>query len=138
MTGSGSEGARQTKAQVPALEWFAAGIGLLLTLAMFGVIGWGALKGNGKQPPAVEVTVEQVSPAASGYVAEVALRYRSPSTASAVEIEGELADGEEVVETSNATVDYVPGEAVRRAGLFFTEDPSRYKLEVRALGYAEP
>jgi uncharacterized protein (TIGR02588 family) len=33
---------------------------------------------------------------------------------------------------------YVPGESVRRAGLFFKNDPRKHELRVRALGYADP
>lgn len=138
MSGSGDPGAEAPKPQIPALEWIAATVGLAMTLGMFGVIGWGALKGNGERPPAVEAVVERITPVAAGYVVEVALRNHSPSTAAAVEIEGELMNDGAAVETSNATVDYVPGESVRRAGLFFTEDPGRHELEVRAIGYAEP
>jgi uncharacterized protein (TIGR02588 family) len=138
VSGSGETGVEAPKPQIPALEWIAAGIGLAMTLGMFGVIGWGALKGNGERPPAVEAIVEHITPVAAGYVVEVALRNHSPSTAAAVEIEGELKNDGTSVETSNATVDYVPGESVRRAGIFFTKDPARHELEVRALGYAEP
>ena len=60
------------------------------------------------------------------------------ATAAAVQIEGELLDGERVIATSQVTLDYVPGNSERRGGLFFREDPEAHGLKVRALGYAEP
>ena len=37
----------------PALEWIAAGIGLVLTVAMLGFIGWQAWKSTGEERPAI-------------------------------------------------------------------------------------
>ena len=62
----------------------------------------------------------------------------SPATAAAVQIEGELVEGERVLATSQVTLDYVPGNSERRGGLFFRENPQAYDLEIRALGYAKP
>ena len=138
MTGPDARGAATARASIPALEWIAAATGLLLTLGMMGVIGWEALQGGRTQPPSVEATVERVTPGAAGFVVEVALRNRSSSTAAAVQLQGDLTSGGETLETSSAMLDYVPGKSSRRAGLFFTEDPRRHELKVRALGYAEP
>jgi uncharacterized protein (TIGR02588 family) len=110
----------------------------LLTLAIIGVIGWDALQGGREQPPSIEATIKRIAPAAGGFVVEVALHNRSSSTAAAVEVEGELKNGGETLETSGATLDYVPGMSTRRAGLFFTQDPRQRDLKVRALGYVEP
>ena len=122
----------------PLLEWIAAGAGLVLTLGMMAVIGREALRGDPVQPPAIEMRVERITPAPPGFVAEVVAINRSGGTAAAVQVEGALKSGESEVETSSLTFDYVPGHAQRRGGLFFTRDPRRYRLEVRALGYQAP
>ena len=62
----------------------------------------------------------------------------SRRTAAAVSIEGTLRDGGQTVETSTATLSFVPGHSERKAGLIFTRDPRRHALEVRATGYEEP
>ena len=98
----------------------------------------GGSKGQRATAPIIEATVEQVSPTAAGYVVEVALRNRSLSTVAAVTVEGVLERGGQTVETSSTTIDYVPGESIRCAGLFFKEGASQLELDVRALGYAEP
>jgi uncharacterized protein (TIGR02588 family) len=123
---------------IPALEWIAAAVGLLLIVAMLGVIGWEATKGHGEKPPAVEVVAEKVIGVAGGYVVEVALRNRSPATAAGVVVEGVLTGGDAAPETSTVTIDYVPGGSTRRAGLIFTKDPRLGDLKLRALGYTEP
>lgn len=126
------------RSRPPLLEWIAAAIGLLLTLAVLGALGWEGLKGSGRNPPAIETQVSRIVPTRAGYVVEIELRNRSSATAAAVEVEGELTKADGTTATSTATVDYVPGESTRNAGLFFKDDPRRHRLEVRALGFAEP
>jgi uncharacterized protein (TIGR02588 family) len=134
---SGQHDKRQDSG-TPVLEWIAAAIGLILTLAMLGFIGWQAWKSTGEELPAIEVRIQRIVPAAGGFVAEFAAANLSPATAAAVQIEGELREGERVVATSQVTLDYVPGNSEQRGGLFFRENPQAYGFEVRALGYAKP
>lgn len=126
---------RKARKEVPALEWVASAIGLLITLGVLGVIGWEAASGDGEAPPAIALSVERVTETDAGYVVEVMAANRSDTTAAGVEIQGKLARGGE---TSGATIDYVPGRSERGAGLFFTQDPRAGGLELRALGYEEP
>jgi uncharacterized protein (TIGR02588 family) len=131
-------GANPKRGETPALEWIAAGIGLLLVLALFAVIGREALSGDAEQLPAIEVAILRVAPAGSGFVVAFEARNRTGGTAAAVEFEGQLKDGETLVETSGAVVDYVPGHGRTKGGMFFSEDPRRHRLEVRALGFQTP
>lgn len=134
----GRQGRKAAQAETPALEWIAAAIGLVLTLGILGLMGWEAMTVSEDRPPAIEARVERIVPTGAGYVAEIALRNSSPTTAAAVQIQGELTNADGTVATSNATVDYVPGQSTRRAGLSFIDDPRPGRLEVRMLGYAEP
>ena len=122
----------------PLLEWVAAAIGLLLTLGIIGFIGWQAITGPDEAPPQISVEAGPLTPYGAGYVVEFIARNRSSTTASAVEIEGKLMDGSTEKATSSATLSYVPGHSERRGGLFFSEDPRRYRLELRPLGYSRP
>ena len=131
-------GKKSGHAETPALEWIAAAVGLVMTLGILGSMGWEAMTGGGGGPAAIEARVERIVPTSAGYVAEIALRNDSPTSAAAVQIEGELTKADGTVATSQATVDYVPGESTRRAVLSFTDDPRRARLEVRVLGFAEP
>ena len=120
------------------LEWIAAGVGLLLAAAMVGLIGWEAASGGGQQPPALMVEPQRAVRAGGGYVVEFVARNRSEATAAAVRIEGQLKQGGEDVETSEATLAYVPGRSQREGGLVFARDPRLYRLELRATGYQVP
>jgi uncharacterized protein (TIGR02588 family) len=126
------------KIDTPPLEWIAAGIGAVLLLFLIVVIGREALNGEAAQLPQIEVAVTGVEPAASGYVVSFEARNRTDGTAAAVEIEGVLKAGGAEIETSSATIDYVPGKGKATGGLFFHEDPRKADLEVRALGFQTP
>ena len=122
----------------PLLEWFAGGIGGILTLTLLGFLGWQAWTNPGDVPPEVTVRLEEVLPARDGFVARIVAENGSPETAAAVDVEGVLSrDGEEVA-TSTTTLDYVPGHSEKRGGLYFAEDPREGDLRLRALGYQEP
>lgn len=129
---------KQKDSGTPVLEWIAAGIGLVLTLAMLGFIGWQAWKGEGEEVPGIEIHVQRIVPAAGGWVVEIAAQNVSAATAAAVQIEGELIKDGRVLATSQVTLDYVPGNSERRGGLLFRKDPRAHDLEMRALGYAKP
>lgn len=131
-------GRKQKDSGTPVLEWIAAGIGLVLTLAMLGFIGWQAWKGEGEEVPGIEIHVQRIVPAAGGWVVEIAAQNVSAATAAAVQIEGELIKDGRVLATSQVTLDYVPGNSERRGGLLFREDPRAHDLEMRALSYAKP
>ena len=81
---------KQKDSGAPVLEWIAAGIGLVLTLAMLGFIGWQAWKSEGEEVPGIEIHVQRIVPAAGGWVVEIAAQNVSAATAAAVQIEGEL------------------------------------------------
>ena len=129
---------RKQAPREPLLEWLAAAVGLLLSLAVVAIIGREALNGEMEQPPAIEVRAERVVPLRSGFLVEVEAANRSGGTAAIVEVEGTLKSGEATVETSTLAFDYVPGHAERKGGLFFKADPRTHSLELRALGYQAP
>jgi len=116
----------------PLLEWLAAGVGLLLVIAVIVVIGRDAVSGATDGTPDLDVVATRVVAVSSGAVLEFEIRNHSAFTAAAVQIEGKLPGGE----TSIATVDYVPGRSVRRGGLQFSADPRG--AELRVLGYQDP
>jgi len=123
--------------QVPWLEWVASGIGLLLVLGIFGVIGWQAFNGA-STPPAITVEVENVAPVEGGHRVLFRARNAAGGAAAQVEIEGNLSAAGTDPETSRVVLDYIPGHSERRGGLFFTRDPRSGVLSVRAMGFSEP
>jgi uncharacterized protein (TIGR02588 family) len=118
-------------------EWVAAAVSTLLVLAVVGYLLYDAVA-RPRTPPAVTVHAEGVLRAGGLWLVEFRARNHGHTTAAVVKVEGELREGERTVESSEAVLDYVPGESVRRGGLFFRADPRAYRLELRALGYQEP
>ncbi len=131
-------GAGSMRARTPLLEWMAAGLGLALLLAMLAIIGMEAVSGGTGESPAIAVSATRVAAAPGGFLVEVEARNTSGGTAAAVQVEGALMDGETEAEASSLTFDYVPGHSRRKGGLFFTRDPRKHRLELRALGYQSP
>lgn len=119
------------------IEWAVAAVSALLVLGVIGYLLYEALA-EPQTPPAIEVTVEAVQAVGNGYLVEFEAQNRGQTTAAGLAVEGTLRRGAEAVETASATLDYVPAEGSRRGGLYFTEDPRGYRLELRPIGYGRP
>ena len=129
---------RKEAAAASPLEWAAAILGALIALGLLGLIAWDAATGPGRVPPALVVEPERVVRNGGGYVVQFVARNRADDTAAGVQVEGVLEQGGTELETSQTTIDYVPGNGYRRGGLIFTRDPAAYRLELRATGYQQP
>jgi uncharacterized protein (TIGR02588 family) len=119
------------------LEWIVAAVSTLVVLGAIGLLLREAF-GEPDTPPEIQIAVEEIVQTSSGYVVEFWAENRGSTTAASLAIEGELLQDTVSVETSSVTIDYVPGEARRKAGLFFSSDPRRYTLDIKAKGYDEP
>jgi uncharacterized protein (TIGR02588 family) len=119
------------------LEAIAAAIGAVIALATLGVIVW---DGVAKQGGHARIRVEagDVEPYPGGYIVAVTARNEGDETAAAVTVLGEIRSGDDVLETSEITFDYVPSRSGRRGGMFFSRDPAAFELELRAVGYSDP
>jgi uncharacterized protein (TIGR02588 family) len=118
-------------------EWAVAALGLVLIVGAVGYLAYFALTTR-SEPPSVLVTAESVAPSGEGYLVTVKAANRGGSTAAALTIEGTLMRDGSIVESSEATIDYLPRSSERQAGLFFTRDPSQYRLDLHPKGYANP
>lgn len=118
-------------------EWVAACIGFVLVA---GAIGFLLREGLGSPatPPEITVEVDSILPAGSGFLVEFHARNDGGRTASALQIEGVLRVSAEEEEVSSVTLDYLPPESERSAGLFFSHDPRLGELEIRPTGYQRP
>lgn len=133
-----SEASEKEKKGPSALEWASAMIGAMIAIGILVFIAMEAIQSAPGKPPLLQVRPVGLVAEEGLYVIEIKIENRSAQTAAAVEIEGEIKQGGSAVETSNATLSYVPGHSERRAGLIFTRDPRRYSFEVRATGYEQP
>lgn len=124
--------------RVPLLEWLTAALGLLLALGIVGTLVRAGLAESDHAVPVLTVAPHRVVAAGGGFVVEVKVANASPHTAASVQIEGQLAAPAAEPETSNATIDYVPGRSSVKAGLLFTTDPREGELKLRVTGYEVP
>ena len=124
---------KHDKDPVPALEWLAAALGLLVALVLLGIIGREALRRDGDEVPVLAAQVEAIERTPNGYVARIKITNGAAQTAARVEVEG--TSGSEV---SHASIDYVPGRSQAEGGLMFHDDPRKGDLRVRVTGYQLP
>jgi uncharacterized protein (TIGR02588 family) len=118
-------------------EWAVAALGLLLIVGVIGYMAYYAVTAQ-PGPPRIIAVRESIEPNGEGYLVTVRIANHGTSTAAALQIEGKLLEAGRTVETSEATIDYVPRRSERKAGLMFSRDPARYRLVIRPMGYTEP
>ncbi|RZJ26676.1 MAG: hypothetical protein EON85_12145, partial [Brevundimonas sp.] len=70
----------------PVLQWIAAGLGGLVTVAVVAVIAWEAFQPDA--PPLLHARVIDVAATSAGFVAEVEVANDGLNTAAAVDISG--------------------------------------------------
>jgi len=122
--------------RIPPWEWAVAALGAGVVIGLIALMGHRALQEE-SPVPSLHVEAREVHARAGGFVVLLDVR-NSGSGAANVAIEGELRDGESMIESSGVTLDYVPADSHREAGLIFTRDPSRHQLQLRATGYESP
>jgi uncharacterized protein (TIGR02588 family) len=121
----------------PLWMWGIAFIGLALVLGSIVFMLYEAAAGD-SSPPDVTVRVDSILPTRNGFLVTFLALNEGGSTAEGLTVEGELRNGTESLEMSNTTIEYVPSHSEREGGLFFTLDPRRYELQLRAKGYEKP
>jgi len=123
--------------RTPWLEWVASGVGLLLAVCIFSVIGWQVLD-DVTSPPVITVETTGVAPITGGFRVMFQARNIGDAAAAQVRIEGMLSRNGQSPESSSVVLDYIPGHSAREGGLFFTQDPQSGNISVRAAGFAKP
>lgn len=133
-----SKKAAQKDAQSPPVwEWILAGVGAVLIATAMGTALY-RVASTEDPPVAFEIEVVSTTRTASGFAVDFRVKNTGSKSAAAVNIEGKLTKNGEDVETSNATVTYVPADSEREGGLFFTNDPQVHQMQIRATGYEKP
>jgi uncharacterized protein (TIGR02588 family) len=123
-----------TKRTAEAIAGF---IGAVIALVTIAIIAWDGFNDDGI-PPIVVAEPGEVHPHDGGFLLGLSVFNRGDAAAAQVVVEGTLARGDEILETSEITFDYVPSGARRNGGLYFTADPRTHDVAVRAKGYVDP
>lgn len=121
----------------PPAEWAVAALGLLLVAGTISFLIYQAVAGN-SSPPDIAVEAGAISPVSGGYLVAIRVINRGGSSAKGVIVEGTLNQGESSVGKAETRFDYVPSRSERKGGLFFADDPRRFELQLRVLGYENP
>jgi uncharacterized protein (TIGR02588 family) len=122
---------------IPPSEWAVGVLGLVLVSGTIGYMVFMALT-EGQNPPDVLAHVEQIVPSKRGYLVQIKALNHGGKAAAEVTIEGTLKRGDEEVETSDITFDFVPPHSERTAGLVFTHNPQDFELDLRTISHREP
>lgn len=122
---------------IPSWSWAVAAVGAILVGGSAGFMLYKAFFGDAS-PPQIEIEVVDISPNGKVYLAEIRVTNVGGVAAAAVVIEGTLHSPDESVESSAITLAYVPSGSQIFAGLYFQQDPRKFDLQVRALGYEQP
>jgi uncharacterized protein (TIGR02588 family) len=133
----GSKQGAKTGFDIPLLERIVALVGLILVSGSIGFLVYHAITRN-SSPPNVILNISSITNIGSGYLVKFQAINKGESTAKGLIVEGQLKDGNEEIETSETTLDYLPSHSKREGGLFFTKDPRQFELRLRALGYEQP
>jgi uncharacterized protein (TIGR02588 family) len=127
----------ETRRPIPVTEWIVAALGAVLVVGTIGWLVWLATTRDGT-PPDVRVVADGVVALQHGWLVKFRAANAGGQAAAEVLVEGELAGPDGPVETSEATVDYLPPRSEREGGLFFSHDPRRHEVRLRARGYMQP
>jgi uncharacterized protein (TIGR02588 family) len=123
--------------EIPAAEWAAAIIGLVVVLAVLACLTYRAIW-TVDSPPQITITVLAVEPQGAGYLVRTRVANIGATSAAQVVIEGGLKPEVGQEERSQITLDYVAAGSKRTAGFLFSTDPRQGQLRIRALGYQDP
>lgn len=131
-------GSPRSEAQsIPTLEWIVGGVGLVIITSVLGFLLHAALNDNNPRPD-IRLSVNEVLQSSSGYLVRITASNEGGSTAAGVIVEGELRRGADIIERSETLIEFLPSHSKKRAGLFFSKDPSQFELKLRPHGYEEP
>ncbi len=128
---------REARRPVPVAEWIVAALGAVLVAGTIGYLVW-LPASRDETPPDVRVVAGPVVALQDGWLVTFRAANAGGQAAAGVLVEGELAGPDGPIETSEATIDYLPPGSEREGGLFFSRDPRRYEVRLRAKGYVDP
>jgi uncharacterized protein (TIGR02588 family) len=119
------------------VEWIAGALGGLMVIGAIAYLLYAEASGDATAPQ-VEFTVHKTEQQADGYVVEFEAKNTSSFSAAKFKIKGELRSGDQVIETAETELDYLPAYSSRAAGLYFQHDPSQSTLSIAPVAYSDP
>ena len=124
--------------EIPRLEWLVAGIGALLVAGTIGYLTVQALRHDTTPPDIRIVGAPPLALDGGGWLVRFRATNQGSVPVAQLLIEGELDGPDGSSETARAILDFLAPGSERAGGLFFSRDPGRLELHLRARGYARP
>lgn len=123
--------------QKNAVEWTVFALAAIIVLASVGGLVFLSVQSH-ERPPELEARALAPQRTASGFVVPVQVRNKGDRTAEAVHVEVSLKSGEETVERSEMTFDYLPRHSEREGSAIFSRDPQCCSIEARTTAFDTP
>jgi uncharacterized protein (TIGR02588 family) len=124
--------------KITFVEWLISSTGTVVFLLTLLFVLYNALFGNGS-PPDIKLKIIWVQQNGADYLITIEVANKGDATVEGLEVEATLVDeNNSEVEKGTTTFDYVPGRSGRKGGIFFRNNPDKYKIELRPLGFEEP
>ena len=134
---NGARDPGEAKRPIPTTEWIVAALGAALVAGTIGYLVWLAASRD-EAPPDVRVVEAGVVAVQDGWLVRFRAANAGGQAAAELLVEGELVGPDGALETSEATIDYLPPRSEREGGLLFERDPRAHELRLRAKGYVRP
>ncbi|HEV7239473.1 MAG TPA: hypothetical protein VGQ36_09550 [Thermoanaerobaculia bacterium] len=119
------------------LEWSVFAISLCIVLASLGYLGISAMREK-NTPPDLRIFAGAPSESAGVHRVPLLIRNAGDSTAASVRIEVLLRRGDEVVESAELDLPFVPRKSEREGWVTFRQDPRCCSVVTRAVSYESP
>ncbi|WEZ84318.1 hypothetical protein P6U16_06635 [Rhizobium sp. 32-5/1] len=119
------------------VQWLTGAICAVLVSGMIGWIGYEAVIGQEGQPELSTRIVHQ-DRVGDGQRVVFLIENAGARTAAAVVVQGQIRNGEAVLETSEVTFDYVPAHSSVSGAMLFQSPRDAGRLQIRPTGYSDP
>lgn len=119
------------------LEWIVFGISAVAIAAVLAVLVTTGVTSEDR-PPLLQITVGAPVAIGDAHRVPVAVKNDGDATAEGVNIEVALLSGEQVVESGELMIAFVPRGSTRKGWVTFRNDPRRFTVKARASGFNEP
>ncbi|CUX68194.1 conserved hypothetical protein [Agrobacterium tumefaciens str. Kerr 14] len=121
-------------------HWVEWAVGIVSSLLVLTIMGWVGLEAitEEDQSPSFRTAIVRKNAIESGFRLEFEIENLSTRTAAAVVVRGEARDGDTVIESAEATIDYVPAQSKSSGAIIFSADPGEKAVWVGAVGYSDP
>src|SRR5688572_8871676 len=101
---------RRSTDETPPLEWAVAALGVVIVATALAFLIYEGVAGD-RSAPDIRIEIKETAPIRNGYRVRFEATNEGGEAAANVVIEGELVEGEKSLETSEASIGYLPAHS---------------------------